>query len=110
MIIFQKNSHKIILGVAILAQLAGYFFLALSFHYMDIQINKRPDHVPTDRHVIASGLMYFYSICNFVISGTLAVVLRRLEKRLSPYVVAAFSAPAILLVVALTLWRIAINF
>jgi hypothetical protein len=110
MIIFQKNSQKIILGSAILAQLAGCYFLAVSFHYTDLQIINPPDPVPNDRHVIASAIMYFYSICNFVISGTLAVVLRRLEKRLSPYVVAAFSAPAILLIVAFALWKIAIYF
>jgi hypothetical protein len=110
MTIFEKNSHKIILGGAILAQLAGYYLLALSFHYMDIHINNPPDSVSTDRHVFAFGFMYFFSICSFGISGTFAVVLRRLEKRSSPYVVAAFSAPAILLVVSFALWRIASNF
>jgi hypothetical protein len=95
-----------LLGGAILAQLAGYYLLALSFHYIGIEINKPPDPIPTSQQIFASSMVYFFSLCSFGISGTFAVVLKRLEKRLSPYVVSAFLAPSILLVVSYALWII----
>ena len=76
MIIPDKISHKIMLGVAILAQLAGYYLLALSFHYMGIKIYNPPNQVPTNQHVIASGLVYLFTICSFVISGAFGLILK----------------------------------
>ena len=107
MIIPPKNSHKILLGIAILAQLAGYYFLALSFHYIGIDIRKPPNQVPTNQHFILSGFVYFYAICSFVISSAFVLILKRIEKRMSPYLISTFIAPSILLGIAYTLWVIA---
>lgn len=107
MIIPEKISHKIILGAAILAQLAGYYLLALSFHYIGIDIKKPPSQVPTNQDIISSGFVYFYSICSFVISGAFVLILKGIEKRMSPYLISTFIAPSILLVIAYTLWVIA---
>lgn len=107
MIIPPQNSHKILLGIAILAQLAGYYFLALSFHYIGIDIKKPPNQVPTNSYPLASYFVYFSSISCFAISSVIAGILKKIEKRLSPYWVSASFAPAILLSIAFILWMIA---
>ena len=108
MIIPQKKGQKIILLIAILAQLAGYYLLALSFHYIGLEINKPPtSQIPTNQHALASNLVYYLSICCFAISSVFMGILKKIEKRLSPYLVSAFYAPAILLTIAYALWMVA---
>ena len=55
--------------------------------------------IKSQHYVIAFSFLYFYSLGSFGISGTLAIFLKRHEKSLSPYLVATFSAPAIMLFV-----------
>ena len=94
--------------IAILAQLAGYYLLTLSFHYIGIEINKPPtSQIPTNQHAIASNLVYFLSILSFVVSSIFTGILKKIEKQLSPYWVSAFYAPAILLTIAYALWMVA---
>lgn len=109
MIIPPKKNLKIILVIAILTQLAGYYFLFDGMIFLYDAMSGQSEWIKTHHFVVAFAFMYFFSFFSFAFSGGLAILLKRHEKRLSPYLVATLSAPAIMLFVIFVLWRIAIK-
>ena len=109
MIIPPQKKSKIILVIALLTQLTGYYFLFDGMIFLYRAMNGQSEWIKSHHFVIAFAFMYFYSFFSFACSGGLAILLKRHEKRLSPYLVATLSAPAIMLFVIFVLWRIVIK-
>ena len=70
MIIPPKKNHQIILVIAILTQLAGYYFLFDGMIFLYKAMNGQSEWIKSHHFVIAFAFMYFYS---FFISHVLVV-------------------------------------